>query len=58
VPDSSLADQIPTGEALFRRRLVTTACMLAMFMASVEGTIVATAMPTIVADLGGFRLFS
>jgi EmrB/QacA subfamily drug resistance transporter len=32
--------------------------MLAMFMASVEGTIVATAMPTIVADLGGFRLFS
>src|SRR4051794_12878503 len=32
--------------------------MFAMFMASVEGTIVATAMPTIVADLGSFRLFS
>lgn len=32
--------------------------MMAMVMASVEGTIVATAMPTIVAELGGFRLFS
>src|SRR5580700_3940100 len=32
--------------------------MMAIFMAAVEGTIVATAMPTIVADLGGFRLFS
>ena len=42
----------------FRRRLVTAACMLAIFMAAVEATIVATAMPTIVAELGGFRLFS
>jgi EmrB/QacA subfamily drug resistance transporter len=32
--------------------------MMAIFMAAVEGTIVATAMPTIVADLGGFHLFS
>ena len=32
--------------------------MMAIFMAAVEGTIVATAMPTIVADLGGFSLFS
>jgi EmrB/QacA subfamily drug resistance transporter len=32
--------------------------MLAIFMAAVEATIVATAMPTIVADLGGFGLFS
>jgi EmrB/QacA subfamily drug resistance transporter len=58
LPDSPAADQPLSPDALFRRRLVTTACMLAMFMASVEGTIVATAMPTIVADLGGFRLFS
>jgi EmrB/QacA subfamily drug resistance transporter len=34
------------------------ALMVAMFMAAVEATIVATAMPTIVADLGGFSLFS
>jgi EmrB/QacA subfamily drug resistance transporter len=32
--------------------------MMAIFMAAVEGTIVATAMPTIVAELGGFELFS
>lgn len=38
--------------------MVTAGCMLAIFMAAVEATIVATAMPTIVADLGGFRLFS
>jgi EmrB/QacA subfamily drug resistance transporter len=31
---------------------------MAIFMAAVEATIVATAMPTIVADLGGFRLFT
>ena len=45
-------------ENLLRRRLITGACMMAIFMAAVEGTIVATAMPTIVAELGGFRLFS
>jgi EmrB/QacA subfamily drug resistance transporter len=43
---------------LRRRRLVTAACMAAMFVAAVEGTIVATAAPTIVAQLGDFRLFS
>lgn len=32
--------------------------MMAMFMAAIEGTIVATAMPTIVAELGSFELFS
>lgn len=32
--------------------------MLAIFMSAVEATIVATAMPTIVSDLGGFHLFS
>ncbi len=36
------------------RGWILTACMLAMFMAAVEVTIVATAMPTIVTDLGGF----
>jgi EmrB/QacA subfamily drug resistance transporter len=44
--------------ALSRRRMVTVACMIAQFMAAVESTIVATAMPTIVAQLGGFSYFS
>ena len=37
------------------RHLILIACMLAMFMAAIEVTIVATAMPTIIAQLGGFR---
>jgi len=41
-----------------RRRVVLIAAMVGMFMAAVESTIVATALPTIVADLGGFHLFS
>ena len=44
-----------TGPA---RRLVLAAVMMASFMAAVNISIVATAMPTIVAELGGFHLFS
>lgn len=40
------------------RSLVLASMMLAMFMAAVEGTIVSTAMPSIVADLGGFAHYS
>ncbi|MBS0223635.1 MAG: MFS transporter [Proteobacteria bacterium] len=45
-------------EVAGRRSLILAACMMATFMAAVESTIVATAMPTIVADLGDFHLFS
>ncbi|MBP3951361.1 MDR family MFS transporter [Bacillus suaedae] len=41
-----------------KRPVVLAAIMLAMFMAAVEATIVATAMPKIVGDLGGFAFFS
>ncbi|GAA0307546.1 EmrB/QacA subfamily drug resistance transporter [Gracilibacillus halotolerans] len=41
-----------------KRPLVLLSLMLAMFMAAIEGTIVATAIPNIVADLGGFSLYS
>ena len=41
-----------------RRGLVLAACMMATFTAAVEITIVATAMPTIVADLHGADLYS
>ncbi len=40
------------------RTVVFIAMILAIFMVSVEATIVATALPTIVADLGGLRYFS
>ena len=38
--------------------MIFIAACLADFMVSVEATIVATAIPTIVGDLGGLRLFS
>ncbi|WP_042356407.1 MDR family MFS transporter [Bacillus rubiinfantis] len=40
------------------RPLVLLSVMLAMFMGAIEATIVSTAMPAIVADLGGFALYS
>ncbi|EMT50412.1 MULTISPECIES: MDR family MFS transporter [Brevibacillus] len=40
------------------KRNVTIAVMIATFLAAIEGTIVSTAMPTIVSDLGGFHLIS
>jgi EmrB/QacA subfamily drug resistance transporter len=40
------------------REVIFTAMMLAIFVVAIEATIVATAMPTIVADLGGLRYFS
>lgn len=47
-----------TAPPATHRKLVTGALLLAMFMAAIEGTIVATAMPRIVAELGGFSLYS
>ncbi len=43
-----------------RRRLyvITLGIMLSLFMASVEGTVVSTAMPTIVGQLGGLAVYS
>ncbi|MFP3339711.1 MFS transporter, partial [Micrococcus sp. SIMBA_131] len=40
------------------RPLVLGAIIIGMFMAAIEGTIVSTAMPGIVGDLGGFSTFS
>ena len=41
-----------------QRGWVTAALLLSMFMTAIEMTIVATAMPRIVSDLGGFALLS
>jgi EmrB/QacA subfamily drug resistance transporter len=62
VPDEGLQPTAApihlAGAPSVRRTLVLAACLMATFMAAVESSIVATAMPTIVADLGGFNLFS
>jgi EmrB/QacA subfamily drug resistance transporter len=63
-PVSTSAPAAPAATVLLepapdpRRTLVLAACMMGTFMAAVESTIVATAMPTIVGDLRGFNLFS
>lgn len=41
-----------------KKPFVLAAIMLAMFMSAIEATIVSTAMPNIVSDLGGFKLYS
>jgi EmrB/QacA subfamily drug resistance transporter len=56
--DQAVGEEARPAIGRQRRRLVLAASLMATFMAAVESTIVATAMPTIVADLGGFRLFS
>jgi len=38
--------------------MITAGVMLSLFLASMEGTVVATAMPTIVAQLGGLAIYS
>ncbi|HJS86958.1 MAG TPA: MDR family MFS transporter [Acetobacteraceae bacterium] len=50
--------EAPLAAVPVRRWPILAACLMATFMPAVESTIVATAMPTIVADLGGFALFS
>jgi drug resistance transporter, EmrB/QacA subfamily len=41
-----------------KKRNIVIALMVAMFLAAVEGTVVTTAVPTIVKDLNGFKLIS
>jgi len=41
-----------------RLNLITLGIMLSLFLASMEGTVVATAMPTIVTQLGGLSIYS
>lgn len=54
--EPQVAERKRPGRRMTNRRLVFAAVLLAMFMAAVEVTIVGTAMPRIVADLGGFAL--
>ncbi len=55
----SLIDQTAGSPARETRRSWTLAAlMMAMFMGAIEATIVATAIPTIVGDLGGFALLT
>lgn len=47
-----------TNQKQTKKTLVFISLIIAMFMAAIEGTIVATAMPKIVGELGDFSLYS
>ena len=49
---------LSTAVSRNRRPLVVGAIMLATFMVAMEATIVATAMPRIVGELGGFTYYA
>lgn len=60
MPESApgpLAADTP-GFSTARRRWIVAACCVAIFMVSVESSIVATAMPSIVGAVGGFEYVS
>ena len=40
------------------RRLVTAGIMIGLFLSAMEGTVVGTAMPTVISQLGGVKLYS
>lgn len=52
------AEEQVSSRKTTKRSFVLASIVIGMFMAAIEGTIVSTAMPSIVSDLGGFRLFS
>ena len=56
--EQSSTRQHLSADALASRGPVLAAAMMAIVLTATEGSIVATAMPTIVANLGGFGLFS
>ncbi len=56
--DEAALAQDPIIAARSSRAWVLTAIVVLIFMTGIEGTVVATAMPTIVSKLGGFDLFS
>src|SRR5580692_5843046 len=56
--DQTIAEQVQPAVVVPRRTLILVAALIATFIPAVESSIVATAMPTIVGNLGGFKLFS
>lgn len=56
--DPAVAEELRPAVRVPRRGIVLAAALLAIFMPAAESSIVATALPTIIGDLGGFELFS
>jgi EmrB/QacA subfamily drug resistance transporter len=56
--NQAIVEELRPAKVVPRRPLVLAAALMAIFMPAVETSIVATALPTIIGDLGGFELFS
>jgi MFS family permease len=56
--DQTIAEQTLPAVVVRRRGWILIAALIATFIPAVESSIVATALPTIVGNLGGFDLFS
>ncbi len=54
---SAVVDRAVPHRPVSNRPVVVAALLLSMFMAAMEATVVATAMPTVIAELGGIRLY-
>ncbi|HVV93870.1 MAG TPA: MFS transporter [Hyphomicrobiales bacterium] len=57
-PVTPAQDEAGAGLSHQRRYLIYGCILLTVFLAAMEATIAATAMPAIVGDLGGFELYS
>lgn len=57
-PKPDAEDQPNVLLSLNRRRVVTAGIMLGSFLAALETTVVGTAMPTVIASLGGLNVYS
>lgn len=58
VQRSEINTPVPDRSERRARSLILAACLMATFVSAIESTIIATAMPSIVSELGGFGLFS
>lgn len=56
--EANITDQPHVILSRQRRRVVTAGVMLGMFLAALEATVVGTAMPTVIASLGGLDRYS
>lgn len=56
--EADVADQPHVILSRKRRRVVTAGVLLGMFLAALEATVVGTAMPTVIASLGGLDRYS
>src|SRR5260370_39229960 len=51
--DQAIVEEVQSPQIVPRRGMILAAALMAIFMPAAESSIVATALPTIIGDLGG-----